>query len=1083
MNGTLAQALSLTHNYLSKFAVSSGFWSDFEVAFGRGFDRSTAEKIRQSLATGRFARPIRVLPDRILGIASGAFAAATDTVYLRESLVASGDLEQIGAVIIEELGHAIDLQVNSEETPGDEGAIFQMLVRGIELSAAMLAELRAEDDWGVLAIDGQELAIEMAVFTGTTGNDVLGGILPNDNIGDDVFSPVTGVDIVNGGSGTDTLIINYSANTNTGPILGINSVYNIATGSGSFTAAKGTGSTVDSVNFTGIEKFNVTGTQYADYITGGDNSDTLNGGNGDDRLYGGTGGQDNIQGGAGTDILIINYSSNSNTGAIRGIRYSAYDPISGTGSFYAYKGNGTTLDSATYASIEKFIITGTSYDDDIRGGNDYDILDGGAGNDSLDGGAGNDLLNGGTGNDSLSGGNGEDSLNGDAGDNTITGGAGNDALYGGNGTRAVLDGGLGNDSLYGSNGNDSLTGGEGNDSLYGGNGNAFLDGGGGNDQLYGGSGNSTLRGGNGNDLIFGKIAYGDAGDDTFFANSSSGGVGNDTYNIDVVSKVVSELANEGVDTVLSSISYTLSLNVENLILSNLAAFLGTAIKGTGNISNNIITGNLAANWLVGNDGNDTLNGGIGADTLDGGIGLDYASYYNANSLSLIVNLANSALNNGEAFGDTFISIENIQGSLTAQNQLTGDAGNNYLIGGNSNDTLNGGTGNDSLDGGAGNNLLHGDDGNDSLIGQLGNDSLISGIGNDILRGGAGADILDGGAGTDYASYYDFIGSSLVVNLLNPAFNTGDALGDTFIGIEYLQGSLTANNNLTGNTNNNYIYSYNGNDILAGNTGNDTLISNAGNDYLHGGVGNDSLNGGNGNDVLRGGAGADRLDGGTGNDYASYYDSLNPTLTVNLLNALLNTGDALGDTFVNIEWLQGSLIANNNLTGNTGNNNLYSYNGSDTLNGGSGNDLLSAGAGNDSLQGGAGNDVLYGGLGNDHFQFSGGLIATTVTALLGIDTIGDFSINTVNNVDKIVLSKATFSAISSAAGASIGTNFSIVANDAAVGAASGSIIYSQTTGRLFYNADLATPGLGAAGGQFAALAANLALTTNDFVVIS
>ena len=89
-----------------------------------------------------------------------------------------------------------------------------------------------------------------------------------------------------------------------------------------------------------------------------------------------------------------------------------------------------------------------------------------------------------------------------------------------------------------------------------------------------------------------------------------GGLGNDTYVVDNVGDKVTEtstLAAE-IDTVQSTVTYTLGTNLENLTL------LGTtAINGIGNTANNVITGNSANNILTGGTGKDTLTGGLGRD--------------------------------------------------------------------------------------------------------------------------------------------------------------------------------------------------------------------------------------------------------------------------------------------------------------------------------------------------------------------------------------------------------------------------------------------------------------------------------------
>jgi len=107
--------------------------------------------------------------------------------------------------------------------------------------------------------------------------------------------------------------------------------------------------------------------------------------------------------------------------------------------------------------------------------------------------------------------------------------------------------------------------------------------------ITGNSGNNTLNGGDGIDTLI-------------------GGLGNDVYVVDTTTDTIIEKANEGTDTVKSSVTYTLGDNLENLTLTGAAA-----INGTGNAGNNTLTGN---------SGNNTLNGGVGADTLTGGTGSD-----------------------------------------------------------------------------------------------------------------------------------------------------------------------------------------------------------------------------------------------------------------------------------------------------------------------------------------------------------------------------------------------------------------------------------------------------------------------------
>ncbi|MGL4962776.1 MAG: calcium-binding protein [Inquilinus sp.] len=300
------------------------------------------------------------------------------------------------------------------------------------------------------------------------------------------------------------------------------------------------------------------------------------------------------------------------------------------------------------------------------------------------------------------------------------------------------------------------------------------------------------------------------------------------------------------------------------------------------------------NVLTGGAYDDYLSGGAGADRFEGGGGIDQVDLSDS-SAAVTVDLAAGTGIGGVAQGDTYISIESVQGSAFA----------------------------DRLIGVGGGGQLNGNGGNDVLIARVG--YVFGGSGDDVLIVSNSIARCFGGPGIDQVNFKidpDGAGIDLLDN---------DQYEDKFTDIENVYGSESRD----------YFY------------------GNAGPNVLEGVGGDDSLKGRGGSDVLRGGAGADKLDGGSGDgsDTVSYWLS-SVGVTVNLATGTGHGGDAEGDTLTGFEILSGSQ-GNDFLTGDVFANTLQGWNGDDVLEGGIGKDVLTGGAGADRFVFTTIGDSLYG----------------------------------------------------------------------------------------------------------------------------
>ena len=456
--------------------------------------------------------------------------------------------------------------------------------------------------------------------------------------GNDRFISGAAGDSFDGGSGIDTVDYQQAAGGIT-VTLGANGSAGTGPGGDSLIS-------VENIHGSGFGD-NLTGNELANELRGQDGNDTLSGNAGSDSLFGG-GGNDSLNGGVGNDTLDGEDGTDQLAG---GAGDDLYFDVGGGDSIIELAGEGLDAVSTAAllyslaANVENLTFTGAGAFEGVgnqlanrinstqgtgnhilRGLGGNDDLYAGNGDDLLEGGDGADIMSGGGGNDTLEGGEGSDLLSGDQGDDILVGGGSFDSAdYSNSGAGVTVDLSI----IVGQNtiasGVDTLSGIEG---------------------LIGSFHADVLRGDGGNNLLDGRTG----------ADTLQGRGGDDSYQVDNVGDVVIEEVDGGLDSITSTVNFSLPANVEILSLVSDSA----ATTATGNALNNTLLGNFQANDLSGGSGDDFIAGNSGSDILRGDDGQD------------------------RLFGES------------GADNLFGNAGDDTLTGGAEFDVLTGGAGADSF---------------------------------------------------------------------------------------------------------------------------------------------------------------------------------------------------------------------------------------------------------------------------------------------------------------------------------------------------------------------------------------------------
>jgi len=889
----------------------------------------------------------------------------------------------------------------------------------------------------------------------------------------DASTGTTAKDVVDGGAGTDTLVLNQGtgfADTIFGNVTNVETLTLSGTGAVTVsTVAKAAG--ITTVNMGAGSGSLTVGTGYSGNLTvglstGSDDtvavSSTASGATLTVKgVVGAFSSADHLTGSAATgDVDTLSLTADNATGvfsAVTGFETITIAANTTSGSYGATlnnlsvaSGKTLTIDASALTNTGAavvidgstgaggFSITGGAGSDTITLGSGGGTVNAGAGNDTIVGGAGNDVLNGGDGNDSITAGAGNDSINGGAGNDTIV-----FASTGQLSSGDTIDGGDGTGDTIVLANNDTIT-----SSMFT---NVT------NVEKLQFVGSATLTG----NIPFTTFDLSNATGQTLVLGTGYTSATTVTLgDAKVTSTGATHTVVATADSVTSQGSAALTIN------ASVAALVDSMGQSSGSGS----SGYDAAATIAGGSGTDTLNltasfDGKAANTYASSSGgtLVLGTGTNITGLNVITivdggdgtgagNDVYLTLNAG-ALGAIKVDASALDdGTGTTNEQLVFDGslatGNLTIIGGAATDSITGGSGFDNIDGGAGNDVItmgNFFNFNDTITGGDGTaDKLVieqgaGGLGDLAFLNVTSIEKLGVGTGAGTVTLDTRAQAAGITSVVFDAATTG-AVAVTAQGftnaVTFDATAITAGTGtlkLTGGT---------ANDVFAfaatGLTTDESLIGGAGTDTIRLDNGATAAGTGAGVPVVAVlGTGITGVESILVNDLGT---GTTGTVSITLDTNFGNTGESTVSVDASSLDASETLTFINNSTGYTsGSSTVYptvNVTGgvaNDTITGGKGADTISGGSGADSITGGVGADSLTGGAGNDVFVYATGDSTSVVT-----DTITDFTLGS----DTI---KAQFVLSGNGATGSYGTYVGSTASNA-----DGLSLLSGKVGEYFYN---------------------------------